>query len=239
MRGVPRPFASRQGSRGRAVRLELLDHPQGLARQAHQQFAHGVPLGRAVADPVERDSPLARGARGKGSVRGKVKLRMSRRQLETRTMCGRNSERSTPARQNRREEDGSCGAARGPRGPRGPHDGLGDGPGRARRVVRRPRHQLPGLLGQPPARGGCPARTRTAGCPGWSRWRSPGPACTVCRSPGPACTVCRSPGRCARAFWSGWQGSWARLPLFAVRAGLVLLPRRSPVRRVLRARGAP
>ncbi|UDL98630.1 hypothetical protein [Streptomyces longhuiensis] len=73
--------------------------------------------------------------------------------------------------------------------------------------------------------GRCPARTRTAGCPGWSRWRSPGPACTVCRSP----------GRCARAFWSGW----ARLPLFVVRAGLVLLPRRSPVRRALRARGAP
>ncbi|MFE6803180.1 hypothetical protein ACFVEN_15990 [Streptomyces sp. NPDC057681] len=47
---------------------------------------------------------------------------------------------------------------------------------------------------------------------------------------GSACTGCRSPGRRARAFWCGWRGAWTGLPLFAVRARLVLLPRRSPVR---------
>lgn len=237
MRGVPRPFASRQGLAGAGQSGSNCSITRRVSPSRHTSSSRTVSLSGARSPIRSSVIPRLRGERaGKGACVGRSNCACPVGSWRPGLRAGGTvSEAHRHGRTDgKKTAVAALPAALAVPAVRTMASVMAQGALAASFAVPGTSFQV--SSGNPRLVGGrCPARTRTAGCPGWSRWRSPGPACTVCRSPGPACTVCRSPGRCARAFWSGW----ARLPLFAVRAGLVLLPRRSPVRRALRARGAP
>lgn len=240
MRGVPRPFASRQGLAGAGQSGSNCSITRGVSPSRHTSSSRTVSLSGARSPIRSSVIPRLRGERaGKGACVGRSNCACPVGSWRPGLCAGGTvSEAHRHGRTDgKKTAVAALPAALAVPAVRTMASVMAQGALAASFAVPGTSFQV--SSGNPRLVGGARRGRGPRGAPAGRSGDRRGPACTVCRSPGPACTVCRLPGRCARAFWSGWQGSWARLPLFVVRAGLVLLPRRSPVRRALRARGAP